>query len=90
VLVLLLKRRTPTGILVVITFEVCCPPCWLPQDKTSFSNGVMDIRMDGSSGARLYYPMAMEYGLVEVTAKVSGISGVVSAFYVSRHGALAS
>jgi hypothetical protein len=55
----------------------------LPQDKTSFSNGVMNIRMDGNSGARLYYPLAMEYGLIEVTAKVSGVSGVVSAFYVS-------
>jgi hypothetical protein len=43
----------------------------------------MNIRMDGNSGARLYYPLAMEYGLIEVTAKVSGISGVVSAFYVS-------
>jgi beta-glucanase (GH16 family) len=43
----------------------------------------MNIRMDGDSGARLYYPLAMQYGLVEVTAKVSGVTGVVSAFYVS-------
>jgi beta-glucanase (GH16 family) len=53
------------------------------QDKTSFSNGVMTIRMEGDSGARLYYPLALQYGLIEVTAKVSGVSGVVSAFYVS-------
>lgn len=32
---------------------------------------------------RLYHPVAMQYGLVEVTAKVSGASGVVTAFYVS-------
>eukprot|EP00883_Tetradesmus_obliquus_P015995 jgi/Sobl393_1/9173/SZX67086.1 len=52
------------------------------QDKTSFANGVMTIQMDGDSGARLYYPLALQYGLVEVSAKVSGASGVVSAFYL--------
>ena len=54
------------------------------QDKVTFQTpNQMTIRMDGGSGSRLYYPTAIEYGLVEVHAKISGVSGVISAFYVS-------
>lgn len=77
---------TPPKTQMVYVLKLCksCVYESAMQDKTSFSNGVMTIRMDGNSGARLYYPVAMEYGMVEVTAKVSGVSGVVSAFYVRR------
>jgi hypothetical protein len=54
------------------------------QDKVSFqSPNQMNIRMDGNSGSRLYYPTALEYGVAQVDAKISGVSGVISAFYVS-------
>ena len=53
-----------------------------PQHLTSFANGRMMLKMEGSNGERLYYPTAMEFGFAEVTAKVSTTSGVVSAWYM--------
>jgi hypothetical protein len=79
-------QHTPHSTTNALMIHVCCCARWAyNEDKVTFDSGnQMTLTMDGSSGTRLYYPVAMEYGLVDVTAKVSGVSGVISAFYVSR------